>query len=132
VRIGIAAVLLAAACGSGGGFPDAPKIVTLDPGTVSLSWKVEDPNRNSIPCSQVNATTVFVDVRDANTNAAFSATFDCNIGAGTSGALPAATYNIKFALTNNNGMIASAPPQNAVVVNPGKTTLLMPIVFVVF
>ncbi len=131
MRLALAA--LCAACGSGGGFPDAAKPPPPpDPGSISLDWKLQDSTGQPVTCMQVNATTVFVDLRDADTAEAFSATFSCPLGTGISGALPASTYDIRFSLINNNGTIASAPPQDAVVIQPDKTTQLTPITFVIF
>jgi len=135
VRLALAAVFAAcgAACGSGGGFPDAAKPPPPpDPGSVAVDWRLQNSSGQPVTCMQVNATTVFVDLRDADTAEAFSATFSCPLGTGISGALPASTYDIRFSLINSNGTIASAPPQNAVVVMPNKTTQLTPLTFVIF
>jgi hypothetical protein len=132
VRLAVAAALCAA-CGSGGGFPDAAKPPPPPgPGSVALDWKLQNSAGQPVTCTSVNATTVFVDMRDADTAAAFSATFSCPIGTGVSGAIPSSTYDIRFSLINNNGTIASAPPQNAIVVPAYKTTQLTPITFVIF
>jgi hypothetical protein len=129
----LAFVFGSGACGSGGGFIDAPQPPPQpDPGTLSVTWKLTDANGNAMMCSQVNATTVVVDPKDSTTGSSFSASFACGLGEAISGSLPAATYDIRFYLTNSQGQLASATAQMGVVIQPDMTTKLMPVTFIVF
>lgn len=125
------------ACGSGGGFIDAPAPPPPpDPGTLSVAWMLTDASGNPKKCTDVNATMVFVDLKDSTTGASagasFSATFACGLAEGISGALPASTYDIRFFLTGSQGQLASATPQTGIVIQPDMTTKLMPVTFIVF
>ena len=56
VRGVILSTALVAACGGGGGFPDAPPIDMPPPlGTFSLAWTVKDTGGNPITCDQIGA-----------------------------------------------------------------------------
>lgn len=122
-----------ASCGSGGGFIDAPAPPPPpDPGTVSAAWTLTDASGNPKMCSDVNATTVVVDLKDTTTGASFSAQFPCGLGQAVSGALPAATYDVRFYLTGMQGQLATATMQMGITIQPDMTTPLMPVTFIVF
>ncbi len=132
-RLAALALVACGACGSGGGFIDAPvPPPPPDPGTVSLAWTLTDASGNPKMCSDVNATTVFVDLKDTKTAASFSASFPCGLGEAVSGAIPAATYDVRFYLTGAQGQLATATAQTGVTIASDMTTKLMPVTFIVF
>ena len=58
ISLGAAALALAA-CGGGGGFPDAPPIDNPPAnGTLAFSWEIHDTDGTVIPCERVGALTV--------------------------------------------------------------------------
>lgn len=91
-----------------------------------------DANGGAKKCTDVNATIVFVDLKDTTSGDSFSASFACSLSEGISGALPASTYDLRFILSGSQGEIASATPQQGVVIASDMTTKLMPVTFVVF
>jgi hypothetical protein len=126
------AVLLAllAACGSGGGFPDAPSIPdAAAPGSFRLDWSIVDAQSKPKTCANANATSVIVSLHEETTGGALSASFHCDAGSGISGAVPIGTYDLGFTLVGIGTNVATATAQNGVIVQSNKTTQLAPVVF---
>lgn len=121
-----------AACGGGGGFPDAyVPPPPQDPGTVAVDWTLQDGSGSAVTCTQASATTVQVRITDEASGDQFSSSFVCALGGAVSGSLPSATYDLAFALLAGTTTIASAPAQTGIVVAPDMTAHLGMVVFVV-
>jgi hypothetical protein len=131
-RAALLSLAFAAACGSGGGFPDAPKPpVPPDPGTFALDWSLVDSSQQPATCAQAGATTVTVALKDEASGDSSAAVFNCALGGAVSGALTPSTYDLNFTLSGSSGVIASAPPQTGIVIQSDLTARVMPIVFTV-
>ena len=117
-----------AACGSGGGVPDAAQIDGPGIGEFSVSWSLVDGNMQPITCDQAGATGVLTTIKDQTTDALFSSTFACPLGSAVSGALTASTYELHFSLLGANGTLATASPQT-VMLTADHPTQLAPIQF---
>lgn len=118
------------ACGSGGGFPDAPGVPdAARPGTFSLSWTIDNAMGQMQTCMQASASYVIVDLHEQTTGSSLSGSFHCDLGSAFSGSVAIGTYDITFELTGTGGTLAMAPPQMGVVIMSTKTTPLAPVVF---
>jgi hypothetical protein len=119
-----------AACGSGGGIPDAARSDGPGIGELSVAWSLVDGNAQPTTCEQAGATSIVVSIVDQTSAAQFSSTFACTLGTAVSGALTASSYELRFSLLGASGTLATASPQT-VVVTADHTTQLAPIQFVV-
>ncbi len=124
-------VLVLAACGGGGGFPDAKvKDDTPPPsGTFKLAWSLTDTNDAPIDCARVAAITVTAVVRSTQVSGGSTQVFTCSGGMGESQAITPGTYSIDFELDAGSGMIATSPRQQDIVIKSNQSTTLTPIVF---
>lgn len=128
VLFGAAGVLLAA-CGDGGGFPDAP--IDQGPptnGTFSVMWAVQDTDSAPITCDRVAGQSVTVILHEKGTQGGFTEAFTCNAGMG-SASVPPGEYEMKFELRSAAGLLATAPEQMPVIIESNETTALTPLVF---
>ncbi|MEO8550533.1 MAG: hypothetical protein ABI678_11190, partial [Kofleriaceae bacterium] len=122
--------LLLAACGSGGGFPDARPIDSPPPtGTFSLAWTVSDVNNAPITCDQVGAQAVTAIAHNEAFDGATPEVFGCSSLMGRSPGLAPGIYDFNFTLDSSGGTLAAAPQQNNVVIASGQDTPLTPIAF---
>jgi hypothetical protein len=118
------------ACGSGGGFPDAPTIPDAPPpGSFRIDWSIVDAQSKPKTCAAANSTAVIVGLREHTTGSALAASFHCDAGSGISGAIPIGTYDLAFTLVGLGGNVAVAPAQNGVIVQSNMTAQLAPVVF---
>ena len=118
-----------AACGGGGGFPDAPGIDASPTGTFSLTWSVVDTANQPLACDRIAAQNMTVLAHNKAFVGGNSEFFTCNTGMGTSQAVIAGVYDLNFELSGTFGVLDTAPQQGDVVVNPGQNTVLMPVQF---
>lgn len=133
-RLAVASLLTAlsvvAACGDGGGFPDAALPDSAPPGgTVSIAWSVTDANAQPIPCGRVLAQSVTMVLVNRNIAGGSTEVFPCSSSMGTSSPLRPGTYDIRFELRGTIGMLATAPEQMAVEIVSGQNTELAPLAF---
>ena len=127
------AIATAVACGSGGGFIDAPKPEPPPPpGSFALDWTITKAG-SAATCADVNATQVVVTLQDEKTKQSSNATFNCAIGGAVSGAIDPATYDMGFALVGSGGgsAIVNGAPQMGIVVDSAQTAHVMPVTFAV-
>ena len=130
--LALCGLAVVAACGGGGGFPDAAgSLPPVAPGTVAIDWTLSDGSNASISCDQAGATTVHVGIVDPASGAQFSASFPCDLGGGVTGALASTTYDLRFELLGSAGELATAAAQPGIVVRPDKTTSIGALSFVV-
>lgn len=123
---------LLAACGGGGGFPDAKPIDSAPPtATFSLAWTVDDSASMPVDCDKIGATSVTVLAHNRAFDGGTTEVFTCATGSGTSQALPPGTYDLDFQLTSISGTLATSATQHGVVLTSGQNTPLMPITFTV-
>ena len=128
--MGLAA--LGAACGSGGGFPDARAIDAAPPlGTFSLAWTVTDTNGVAIRCDQVGAQAVTVIVHNRAVDGANTQVFGCSSKNGTSQGLAPGTYDMDFELDGAATMLGTSPTQHGIVITSSENIALTPISFAV-
>ncbi|MDX2089316.1 MAG: hypothetical protein SFX73_15785 [Kofleriaceae bacterium] len=124
-----AASLVVAACGDGGGFPDAP--IDQGPpanGAFSVAWAVQDSVSTPITCDRVGGQSVTVILHEKGTQGGFTEAFTCGTGMG-SASVPPGEYDLNFELRSATGILSTAPEQNPVVIKPNETTALAPLVF---
>jgi len=132
VRLLVACVV-AAGCGSGGGFPDAAvDSPPPGPGKFTVAWTVADANAQAIACSRISAATVTATLRNKFAVGGSTQVFTCGSSMGTSQAVPPGTYDISFELdSSTGGVLTTAPTQRDVVIADGQTTTLAPLAFTV-
>ncbi|HVK83266.1 MAG TPA: hypothetical protein VM513_04115 [Kofleriaceae bacterium] len=120
-----------AACGDGGGFPDAPGIDSPSAnGSFSMMWTIADTGAQVISCDRVGAQSVTAILHERSHAGAFPEAFTCNSGMG-SASLGPGIYDIQFELRAPSGLLAMAAEQKGVVVMSGQTTALAPLAFTV-
>lgn len=129
----LAVALALAACGDGGGFPDAPLPDSPVPGgTLSLQWSLTDTNGAAITCERLGAQVVTLVLRNRDVSGASTEVFVCSSMAGTTPKVAPGTYDVAFELQHGTfGLIAQASTQLGVVVESNQNTPLMPVTFVV-
>ena len=128
---GVLALALLAACGSGGGFPDAPRAIdAAAPGNFSVMWTIDDAAMQPVTCMQASATTVLVSLHETTTGSAFGQTFGCPLGLADSGSIPIGHYDFKFTLLSGSTQLATAPDQTNIAIQPAQTAQLAPLLFV--
>ena len=97
-----------AACGSGGGFPDARAIDAPPPtGTFTLDWSVSDANGQAITCDQVGGQTVTVLAHNRAFEGGETEPFICSTLMGQSPGLAPGIYDFMFELDAASGRLAS-------------------------
>ncbi len=122
---------LQAACGDGGGFPDAVLPEGLPaPGTLSASWQIRDTGGDPIACERFGGQAVTLLLRNRGVAGGFTEVFSCSTGMGTTPSIPAGVYDVSFELSATGfSALATAPQQVAVTVTPGGNTVLEAVVF---
>jgi hypothetical protein len=118
-----------AACGSGGGFPDAPVPDTPPTARFSLSWTVIDQNSQPLACSRIAGQSMTVLAHNKAFVGGETQIFTCSSGMGESQDVYAGVYKFDFELSGTFGVLATAPAQNDVEIPAGETTALQPLVF---
>lgn len=124
-----ALLFLIAACGGGGGFPDAPGIDAAPVGTFSATWSVIDHNSQPLSCDRIAGQTMTVLVYNKGFDGGSTQIFTCNTGMGTSQAILAGNYKFDFELGGTFGLLARAGSQDNVAIPANMTTPLAPLVF---
>lgn len=122
-------IAVVAACGSGGGFPDARVTDATIPGTFSIDWVVTDEADRSVACDSISANSVTVLAHNRAFVGGSTQVFSCRTGSGVSEALPPGLYDFVFQLVGQNGEIATAPEQRGIEVKPGGNVRLTPLTF---
>src|SRR5207237_1298398 len=118
----LACVIVVAACGSGGGFPDARPPDTIPPmGAFSIAWTVTDLGGNPVLCSQIGAVTMTVTYHNRAFEGAQTEVFSCSTGMGTGTGLTEGSYDFMFELDSATTTLATAPSQLAIDI-PRDTT----------
>ena len=121
---------LTAACGSGGGFPDARAIDAPPPtGTFTLAWALTDTGSTSITCDEVGAQSVTVLAHNQAFDGGETEVFVCSTLMGQSPGLTPGTYDFEFELHAASGVLATAPGQHGVVISSGQNAQLAPLAF---
>lgn len=119
-----------AACGGGGGFPDARVIDAAVPtATFSLAWTVNDTANQPVACDRIGAISVTVLAHNQAVEGGQTEVFTCSTGMGTSQTLFAGTWDFDFQLTSATGVLATVPGQHGVTLTSGQNTALQPIAF---
>lgn len=121
--------VLLAACGGGGGFPDAPAKDAPEVGTFSATWSVIDQNSQPLPCDRIGGQTMTVLVHNKAFDGGSTQIFTCSTGMGTSQAILAGTYKFDFELGGTVGLLAKSAAQDNVDIPANTTTPLSPLVF---
>ncbi|MBX3161966.1 MAG: hypothetical protein KF773_38750 [Deltaproteobacteria bacterium] len=122
----------AAACGDGGGFPDARLPEGPPPGgTFSVAWSVTDTGGGGLSCTRIGGQTVTISVHNINVAGADTEVFGCGSLMGTSRVFPVGKYEMSYELFGSAGLLATAPKQIDVVIESGKDTRLDPVSFAV-
>ena len=85
-----------AACGGGGGFPDAKQIDAAPTGTFSATWSVIDQNSAPLACERISGQTMTVLAHNKAFDGGSTQIFTCGTGMGTSQAIIAGTYDFDF------------------------------------
>jgi hypothetical protein len=127
-RLGLGLCALAA-CGGGGGFPDARVIDAPPTGTFALTWSVIDHESQPISCERIAGQSMTVLTRNLAFEGGSTQVFSCSTGMGQSQAVVAGTYELNFELTGTFGLLARGEPQRSVVIPPHGTKELDPVVF---
>lgn len=134
VQMTVASALVAA-CGDGGGFPDAMPIDAAPmPGRFTLAWALTDPTRGVILCEDIDALSVTALVRNRAVQGGSTEVFTCPSLMGTSQDVVPGIYDIDFELIGpggdpSTGVIATAPRQQGVTIGAGQTVALAPLAF---
>lgn len=123
--------LALAACGGGGGFPDAPvpEDVPSARGTFSVAWSLVDENNQPLSCERVAGQVVTVLAHNLAYMGGETHPFTCSTGMGESQGLVPGTYELDFELTSTFGLLARAPRQAPVEIRAGENTELAPLTF---
>lgn len=129
-RFSIGLYLLLAACGGGGGFPDAPSPDDPGPtGNFMVTWSVIDQNNEPLPCERIAAQTVTTLAHNLAYEGGTPEAFSCSTGMGTSQALVPGTYEMDFELYGVSGLLAKGEKQVPVTIAGNQTTTLDPVTF---
>lgn len=125
--------VLLAACGGGGGFPDAPPIDGPALGAFSATWSVVDQNSQPLSCERIGGQTMTVLVHNKAFDGGSTQIFTCSTGMGTSQAILAGTYKFDFELGGTVGgtvtVFGKSPIQDNVYIPANQTVELAPLVF---
>jgi hypothetical protein len=123
------ALLFVAACGGGGGFPDAGPPDAAETGRFSLAWSVVDQDNAPLACDRIAAQSMTVLTHNKEFEGGSTEIFTCKDGEGTSEAVLAGTYDLDFELAGTFGTLARGAEQKNVVVPPDGTVQLDPVTF---
>jgi hypothetical protein len=119
-----------AACGGGGGFPDARPPDSAGPtGTFSVSWTVNDQNHKPISCDRIAAQTMTVLVHNLEVEGGLPEAFTCGTGMGMSQGFQPGTYEMDFELSGTFGTLARGIKQAPVQIEPNANVELDPVTF---
>jgi hypothetical protein len=121
--------LLLAACGSGGGFPDAPGVDAPPSGNFSLAWSVIDGTNQPVACDRIGAQSMTVLTHNRAFSGGSTQIFTCDTGMGQSQALIAGRYDFGFELSGTFGVLDTAPDQLDIPIPAGAITPLAPVAF---
>ena len=121
--------LLLAACGGGGGFPDAPEPDARPSGKFSVDWSVIDSNSSPLSCDRIAAQSMTVLMHNREFEGGSTEAFGCNTGSGTSQSVIAGTYDMDFELSGTFGVLQRAPSQHSIEIVPNTTTRLAALTF---
>jgi len=128
--VGLGLLGLLAACGSGGGFPDARGIDAAPPtGTFTLDWSVSDANNQAITCDQVGGQAVTVLAHNRAFEGGETEAFGCSSLMGQSRGLAPGTYDFMFELDASSGILATAPGQIGIDIASNENVRLAPLAF---
>ena len=129
-RFGLCLAL--AACGGGGGFPDAPPGDSAGPtGTFSVSWTVNDQNNQPISCDRIAAQAMTVLTHNFAYEGGSTQIFSCSTGMGMSQGMEPGRYEMDFELAGTFGSLGRATKQAPVEIKPTANVELMPVTFTV-
>lgn len=120
---------LLAACGDGGGFPDAAIPDAPPTGTFSLTWSVVDHNNAALACDRIAAQSMTVLTHHKGFDGGSTQIFTCKEGAGGSQAVYAGPYDMNFELSGTFGLLARGAAQTNVEVPAGGNVQLDPVTF---
>ncbi len=119
-----------AACGSGGGFPDAREIDAPPPtGTFTLDWALTDLSNNTITCDQVGAQSVTVLAHNLGVEGGLTQVFVCSTLMGMSQGLIPGVYDFDFQLAAASGVLSSPPGQHNITIASSQNTRLASLAF---
>lgn len=128
--VGLGLLGLWAACGGGGGFPDARPIDVPPPnGTFTLAWSVSDTAGQPITCDQVGGQTVTVLAHNRAYEGGEPEPFVCSSLMGQSPGLAPGTYDFEFELDASSGILATAPGQYGIEIASNQSVQLAPLAF---
>lgn len=119
----------AAACGGGGGFPDAPLPDTPPTATFSLTWTVIDQNSQPLSCARIAGPSMTVLAHNKAYDGGNTQSFSCSTGMGQSQDVYAGEFELGFELSGVFGLLARAPAVNSIDVPAGTNTVVPPLVF---
>jgi len=120
-----------AACGGGGGFPDAPPADSSGPtGTFSVTWSVIDQNSQPISCDRISAQAMTALTHNLAFEGGSTQIFSCNTGMGMSQGLVPGTYEMDFELVSGMfGSLAMGTKQVPVAITANANIELAPVTF---
>jgi hypothetical protein len=122
--------LALAACGGGGGFPDAPPGDGPGPtGTFSATWTVVDQNNQPLSCDRIAALTMTVLVHNLAVEGGLPEAFSCSTGMGKSSGYPPGNYEMDFELSGTFGTLARGVKQAPVRIEANTNLDLQPVTF---
>lgn len=122
-------LILLAACGGGGGFPDAKEVDASPKGTFSAVWSVIDQDSQPISCDRIAGQTMTVLAHNKAFEGGSTQIFSCSSGMGTSQQMIAGVYDLDFELAGTFGLYARAGSQLGVAIPANTNTPLQPLVF---
>jgi hypothetical protein len=129
-RLSCGLYFVVAACGGGGGFPDARPADSAGPtGTFTVSWTVNDQNKQPISCDRIAGQTMTVLTHNLSVEGGATEPFSCNTGMGKSQGLQPGPYEMDFELTGTFGTLARAPRQAPVRIEANTNIDLAPVTF---
>lgn len=122
----LAGLIVFGGSGGCGGCPNPPT-----PGSLSLAWSITDLDGQPTACTQVNAQTVALQLRNRADGKVIAAAFPCANSPSTT-QLAAGTYDVAMELHGADGTkLATVPDQRGVAITSGQTTRLVPVTFAV-
>jgi hypothetical protein len=122
--------LTLAACGGGGGFPDAPSPDQPGPtGTFSVTWSVVDQNNQPIACERISAQTMTVLTHNIAVEGGSTEPLGCSTGMGMSQGLAPGEYEMDFELAGPDGVLATGTRQTGVQIVANTNVELAPVTF---
>lgn len=109
-------------CDETTGYPDSrPPDATPLPGGFAMTWTIES---GGVPatCADVGGISFGLGIRNVNSPNGVPEAFGCEAGMGTAPDIAPGTYQLTFKLNGAAGVVATAPTQTNVVVEPGTIT----------